>query len=495
MNKLLIKSTLATAIALSIAACTPADSEGVAGIGGSGYVSSGSVSGFGSVFVNGVEFETDSATFDVDGISGTQDDLAIGMIVQVSGSINADGVTGDATSISYDDQLQGPVTGLTAPDADGITRSFKVLGTNVIIDSGSTSFDIDGDLPATTVFGFDSIAEDNNVEISGFFDSSGNLIATRVELKDITFDANSIIEIKGTISALSGNTFTLGNLSVDASSATLDDLPNGLADGLYVEVKGTFDTSTNTLTATKVEAEDDSVEDADEFEIEGIITGYVDDSNFMVNGIPVDASSASREPSSMVLANDTRIEAEGAIVNGILLASEIESEGGDIKVHAKVTEVDAAAGSFKVSPVAGQEITVTITTGTQLEDDVNEIKQFTLYDLKVDDFVEVRGFDDGNGGITAVEIDVKELDKVIVQGYATAATGTATSGTITVFGITFYIDNKTDFEDANDINLSTALANTLLNNISTTPQLVKVEDKKAGDDDNPPGTADGIDIE
>ncbi len=160
MNTLLIKSTLATAIALSIAACSPTDSEGVAGIGGSGYVSSGSVSGFGSVFVNGVEFETDSSTFDVDGVSGTQDDLAIGMIVQVSGTINADGITGDATSISYDDQLQGPVTGLTAPDADGLTRSFMVLGINVIIDSGSTSFDVSGDvtLPVNTTFDFDSIA-------------------------------------------------------------------------------------------------------------------------------------------------------------------------------------------------------------------------------------------------------------------------------------------------------------------------------------------------
>ena len=497
MNKLLIKSTLATAIALGIAACTPADNEGVAGIGGSGYVSSGSVSGFGSVFVNGVKFETDSSTFDVDGIPGTQDDLAIGMIVQVSGSINADGVTGNATSISYDDQLQGPVTGLTAPDADGITRSFMVLGTNVIIDSGSTSFDLDSDLSASTVFGFDTISEDNNVEISGFFDSSGNLVATRVELKDITFDNSSIVEIKGTISALSGNTFSLGNLSVDASSATLDDLPNGLQDGLFVEVKGTLDASRTTLTASEVDAEDNSIEDTDEFEIEGIITDHISDSSFKVNGIPVDASSASREPSSLVLANDTRIEVEGAIINGILIADEIESEDGDIKVHAKVTEVNAAAGSFKVSPVAGQEIIVIITTGTQIEDDVNEIKQFTLYDLKIDDFVEVRGFEDGNGGITAVEIDVKEPGDVIVQGNATAALGSAlTGGTMTIFGVTFNFDNgaTTDFEKDSDIEgqpdvaLTTTEIDNLINAINNVgPQLVKI-----GDDEVLDGIGDGL---
>ena len=224
---------------------------GLAGIGGSGFISSGSISGFGSVFVNGVEFETGSATFDIEGSSGTQDDLAIGMIVQVDGTINNDGVTGTATSIRFDDELQGPVTGLTAPDADGITRSFTVLGINVIIDSSSTTFDLSGNVAANTPFDFSTIADNNNVEISGFFDTNGNLVATRVELKDITFDTNSIIEVKGSISDLSGTTFKLVNLIVDATTAIIDDLPNGLIDGQLVEVKGTFDTGTNTISALK----------------------------------------------------------------------------------------------------------------------------------------------------------------------------------------------------------------------------------------------------
>jgi hypothetical protein len=507
MKTLLIKSTLATAIALSIAACTPADNEGVAGIGGSGYVSSGSVTGFGSVFVNGVEFETDNSTFDVDGNpDGTQDDLAIGMIVQVSGSINADGITGDATSITYDDQLQGPVTGLTAPDLDGITRSFMVLGTNVIIDSGSTSFDLDSDLPASTVFDFDTISEDNNVEVSGFFDSSGNLVATRVELKDIKFDTDSIVEIKGTIAGLSGTTFNLGSLMVDASTATLDDLPNGLEDGLFVEVKGKLNTGLTTLMASSIEAEDGSVEDSDEFELEGIITDYISDSSFKVNGIPVNASSASREPSSLVLANDTRIEVEGAIINGILIADEIESEDGDIKVHAMVTAVPpvTAANTFEVSPLPGQTITVTVSTNTQFEDDVGENKFFNINDLVANtDFVEIRGFDDGSGGIDAVEVDVKELSDVIVQGPASAATGSAgIGGDITVLGITFKFTDSTnadptDFEDENDVNLNSGEIDALLsdiNNTSTATKLLKIEDKKAPDG-NAIGTADEIDIE
>ncbi|MBE9564781.1 MAG: hypothetical protein IMF17_06000, partial [Proteobacteria bacterium] len=132
MNTLLTKSVLATAITLTIAACSPSGG-GLAGIGGSGYISSGSITGFGSVFVNGVEFETDSAIFDVDGDSGTQADLAIGMIVKVDGSINADGITGTATSIRFDDELQGPVSAPAGEtniiyDIDGVTGTFTVLG-------------------------------------------------------------------------------------------------------------------------------------------------------------------------------------------------------------------------------------------------------------------------------------------------------------------------------------------------------------------------------
>ncbi|NOQ70091.1 MAG: hypothetical protein GQ573_08295, partial [Gammaproteobacteria bacterium] len=145
MNTRLTTMILSAAITLTIVACGGSGSSGFAGIGGSGFISSGSISGFGSVFVNGVEFEVDGATtYDIDGDpDGMESDLAIGMIVQVSGAINEDGVTGTATGISFDDQLQGPVLGLAPLDplADNITREFSVLGINVIIDSSSTTFD------------------------------------------------------------------------------------------------------------------------------------------------------------------------------------------------------------------------------------------------------------------------------------------------------------------------------------------------------------------
>ncbi len=320
MIKLTMKAALPVAIALALSACSSSDSSTTTP-NTSGLAASGVITGFGSIFVNGVEFETDSATFNVDGVSGTQEDLAIGMKVDVKGTINADGVTGMATHVDFDEELQGPVSD---PITDNVqTKSFAVLGTTVIIDINDTRFDDDNG-----TFSFDTIEDNDNVEISGFFDENDVLHATRVELEDEDFDDSSIVEVEGVIEGLSGTFFMIGSLQVDASAAVLDDLPNGLVDGIKVEVKGTFDVASNTLTATKVEGEDDELEDSEnEIEIEGIITRYVDDSDFDVDGHPVDASAdtVEREPSSLILEEGKHVEVEGIVSNGILFASEVET--------------------------------------------------------------------------------------------------------------------------------------------------------------------------
>ena len=486
MNIQLTKIILSTITAVTIVACGGSGvGVGLAGIGGSGFIASGSISGFGSVFVNGVKYETGSATFDVDGVSGTQDDLAIGMIVQVSGTINDDGVTGIATNIVFDDELQGKVTALTPPDVDGITRSFMVLGTNVIINSSSTSFDISDNVPTNTPFGFSDIANNNNVEISGFFNTTGNLIATRVELEDQTFDTNSIIELKGIISFLSGTTFNIGTLVIDASTAMLEDLPNGLADGQLVEIRGTL--NAGTITADIVEGEESSVEDTDEFELEGIITNHVNNSNFKISGVSVDASNATLLPATLLLTNDIRVEAEGTIENGVLIATEVELRGGNAKVRAPVSKIDTINNTFEVVPVAGQPaIAINISSSTKLEDDVNEIEPFSLNNLVISDYVEVRGFDDGNGGITATEVQVKAPEGILVQGIIQSG---ASINAVKIFGVEFIIDEllETEFEGLNDINISQA---EFFATVTLDSSVIKVEDK-----DIVNGIADEIEIE
>ncbi|QAB14476.1 DUF5666 domain-containing protein [Hydrogenovibrio thermophilus] len=483
MKKRLMLATLPTALALALYGCgggSSSDSSSTtAGIGGTGYVSSGTITGFGSVFVNGVEFETDSSSFDIEGVSGTQGDLAIGMVVKVNGSINADGITGTATSISYDDDIQGPVSGLTSLSPD--QKSFTVLGTTVIADINTTSYD-------GTNFDFTTLANNNNVEVSGFYNASNQLIATRIELKDVTFDNTSEVELKGTITGLTGTAFTLNGVNIDASAAELSDLPNGLTEGAYVEAKGTYN-GVDTIIASKVEGKDDSIEDTDEFEVEGYVSGYAGLADFKVNQIPVDASNATLSPPSLTLEDNMQVEAEGQVVNGTLIASELKLRSGEIKIKATVSAVDAANNTFTISPVSGQPaITVHVGTETEMENDLLDTDSFSVNDLNpATDFVEIEGYDNGDGNVFATEVKVKEVSDIVVQGVIEAGTGSGT--TIKVLGVEFQISTpaETSFENTDGTSM---IQTEFFNAVTLGQSVVKIEDKVTTN-----GTADTIEIE
>ncbi len=441
MAHLTTKKAMAVAIAFSLSACS--SSDGIAPEAAD-RVSSGVITGFGSIFVNGVEFETDSATINIDGVSGTQDDLAIGMKVDVDGNINADGVTGTASHVDFDEELQGPVTGINA--GDGQTRSFSVLGTTVIIDAIGTRFDDEAGS-----FNFDSIEDNDNVEISGFFDETGSLQATRVELEDEDFNADSIVEVEGVISGLSGTDFMLGNLIVDASSAQLEDLANGLVDGIKVEVKGSYDVASNTLIATNVEAEDDDLEDSEnEIEIEGFVTDYVSDASFKVDGHMVNASGAEREPASLVFENGLHVEVEGNVVDGVLVASEVKTRAAEVEVAALVTGVNVESSTLTLRPVPGQpEVTVKITTTTELEDDVSDLEPFNISHIQIDHFLKVEGHINDAGELEAKSVERKDAadEEVSIEAIITAFDNVSVTTTVTVLGIDFpYVDATTEFE-------------------------------------------------
>ena len=298
------------------------------GIGGTG-VTSGTITGFGSVFVNGIEFETEGAARDVDGkidiSNGSDDDavLGIGMVVTIIGTVNDDGVTGTADSIVYDDVVEGPVTD-EQDDGDPDTRTFNIFDVTVVIDR------------ATTVFvstDHDALAENDLLEVSGYFGVDGKLLATRVEGKDKLVPGVSEVEIKGEVTGFDSNSSTFELLGLDGITITFDnatvfeDLPDTVADGQFVEVKGTvFEGS---IFASRIVLEDEGFGyDVDRISIEGIVTDFTDITNFRVSGQRVNASSAAFDPSSLQssLADGDRVEVEGSLVGGILQAREVELE-------------------------------------------------------------------------------------------------------------------------------------------------------------------------
>lgn len=450
----------------------------VAGIGGTGITASGTITGFGSIFVNGIEFETVGASITVDDDSNAgESDLRLGMVVTVEGTLDAGGTTGTATTVIFDDAVQGPVENVPAdPTGDGTQLQFTVMGIMVLADSAGTVFD-DG-------VTFNSLAQGDFIEVSGFFDQNGVLHATRIEGQGAYTAGVSEVEIEGTITNyVDDSNFRVAGLLVDASAATFEPLSLVLGNNLEVEVKGTL--NGNTIIATRVEQEDDLIgDDLGKASIEGIVAGYIPGNNsFTVAGQPVEISqTTSFEPATLVLDNGLEVEVEGPIVNGILQATEVEARGGDVELEAAVLNASPANPSqCGVTAVTDGSITlqyfsgtvdVQVNSQTSLRDDLGGSSSYTICDVVFGDFLEVRASIDGSGNIIANEVRRDTADDDILQGPADA--GSCNNAGISVFGVNFSFDSATQFKDENEQAYPDATA--FCNAVNSSSLFVKVQD-------------------
>lgn len=404
---------------------------GGTGASSSGITASGTITGFGSIFVNGIEFETGSSSISVDDNPGFESDLQLGMVVTVTGTVNADGRTGTATTVVFDDEVQGQVASVpTDPTGDGQQLQFTVLGVTVIADRTSTVFD--------NGVSFATLAQGDFVEVSGLVGQGSVLNATRIEGKGAFTPGVSEVELKGVASNVAGATFSLGSFTVDTSVADLSGVPGGVvSDNMEVEVKGTLNGVT--ITATRVKQDDDLLgTNVAKVSIEGIVADYVNDGNFSVSGQQVDAANAVFSPANLVLANGIEVEVEGPIVNGVLVAVKAEARSGNIRIEARVQSVGQNALTMEFS---GGTVDVVVDSQTSLRDDSGNI---TLGSIVATDFLEIRGSINGGGIITAAEIRRDSVSDDILQGPADSCDGT----TVSVLGVSFsLLDGTTSYRD------------------------------------------------
>ncbi len=432
-KRLLIPGLLgAMGIAPLLTSCGGSDTT--AGIGGTG-ITQGEITAFGSIFVNGIEFDTDNSQFEVDGdTTASQSNLAIGMIVTIKGKINSDGLTGTADSVDYDDQIQGPIASVTVT-GDG-QKTLSIFNTSVIIDETSTSYKDTN---------FVDIAQDDIVEISGFSTSATDITATFVK-KTGTFPGDSEIELRGTISELSGSSFKLAGITIDTDNDTEIDVPDGnLLNGMFVEVHGDLQSSLTSVLAREIEFEDDDFEDGSELSLQGVISQFDSIASFKIGSQTVDASSATLSPASAILENGVNIEVEGEIVDGILIADEIELREGSVELKAAVFNVDTMNNQIEFQfPLTSGSILVTTDNQTQFEDEFSSVANFSLADISPADFIQIEGFENGSGVIAS---EVKRLDPSEEDTEIQGSVSAYTQGTsITILGLTFTITGGEDYE-------------------------------------------------
>jgi hypothetical protein len=303
-------------------------------------------------------------------------------------------------------------------------------------------------------------------------------VATRIEPKP----AGSQFEVHGNVAALDdvNFTFTLGDLVVDYSNATLDDFPGGqITTGDFVEAKGMSLSGTGALEATKVEFETlvPGVAEGDRLEIEGFITRFASAEDFDVAGQPVTTTANTVFEGGVVgdLGPNIKVEVEGDFdANGVLVATEVDIRRAKaVRATATIDSVDSATDSFVVL-----DIRVTVDAQTRIEDKSDaKLEPLNVSDLNVGDYVEVRGdeFPAGSGEILATILEREDPDtETILQGFVEDSDG---SSTFQILGVTIGTGQATVFRDENDLVIGRAeFFNRLQNG-----DLVKAEGLESGD--------------
>lgn len=363
-----------------------------------GIVSSGNVDSF---TVNGQQVITSSATvFE----GGLKTDFTTGIKVEAEGPLNASGVI-VATKVSFRSsiKIEADVTAFSAGS------SLTVLGKPVAINAFTR---IDGTLTGVG----------NHVEVRAFPDRDGNLIATRIVVRNP--DTRAFLQ--GPVT------------NVTASSMSILDIP--IITGAGTEFRISFDSSEvavsaatffaalkNNVTVVKVRwrpfTNTSAAVDQAEIQVGKSLSSSGDNSS---KGVVTAKGS--------VFVNGIEFHTGGAavMIDGVPAAEDNLKEGMVVKVRGTIDDAtktgtatlveanDALEGT--ISAVGANTITVMGQTVrvednvTRLNDD-SAVKTFAAAAFATGQVVEVHGFLDDNGGLRATRVAKKAEGEFEVKGF------------------------------------------------------------------------------
>jgi uncharacterized protein DUF5666 len=447
---------IALAFAALVASC--GGSGGGSTAGGTATVSKGAIEGFNSVVVNGIEFRVAGATLhlrddDINKVlqneAEIKNHLEKGMVVTVKGRLDNNGLTGAATEIEFRDALIGRI------DNQGVDF-IKVMGQTIVLDDN-----------AKLQLADQAIKINDNVRISGLADDKGGLRATHIKRLDNAAE----FEVKGFVSGFNGGTtLTLllsptatTGLSINLAGAELP--AGGIKNDDFVEVKSATSPADGVITATRIKLEDElKAAENENAEFEGFVAN-LNGSGFMIGATQVTFSDSTifRNGVAADLTAGMKVEAEGNIINGILIARKITFKD-NLRISALVTAVDPSGSSVTI---LGKS--VTLPSKLEIRESGNALAPASLAGR----FVDLRGRLGADGlGITATRIDLKNNDAGEAILRAPVSSASAADNTLTIAGI---LVNTTGSEfKGNDAPHSIMAAAQFFNTIVPNVTVVKI---------------------
>ena len=342
--------------------------EGIRGTGSS----IGPISGFGSVFVNGVEFDTGGAEIvSNDGVTcepgqTCNQPLQKGMILRVEGQWREDG-QGTADRVEYDDTFRGKVSNVSLTTNEE-RATFRIYGQQIVATT-------------RTVFqgtSLKTLADQPFVRVSAFRNPDGRYRASFV---GVVPEDSDDIEIGINVAPGEVNTankrITSGVYTIKYSDSAFGNgvTETDLASGGAFEIEGSLGVG-STLVASSIQRDDFrryQQGGGNDTELTGIIqTDYVPDNlaarpgEFTLAGLTIRVTDATELGDRLTVDGLTAgllIQVEGSYTGGgAVEAEEIELRESNAKVSGQVdvNTVNPSTGQFVVGGVTVQLTPLTI---------------------------------------------------------------------------------------------------------------------------------------
>lgn len=320
-------------LAATLAACgggggtanTPASGAAVA------LSSAGTVNGFGSVYVDGVEIEDANASVTMEMADGSTQNVPLRMGQRVR--VKHDGAN-KASSITVDAAVIGKVAAI-----DAVANTLTVAGQTVSTNSDSAS------TAPVTVYGggydqFTDIVSGDLVMVFGtpVYASDTkkySLQASRIEKSDAKMGER----LMGTVTKVTSNTsFKVGEVTVDATNATVVPSGSTMTENQSVVLWGEADAysaPTNTFTATRVRVLKGSLPDgvtSGTLQVSGVASAYdATAKTLSVQGVTVNLASATVTPATKTLGDNSYVDITGTVnADGSLTASTVKIRTSDV---------------------------------------------------------------------------------------------------------------------------------------------------------------------
>ena len=335
-----------------IASCGGAGEVGSGGTGAAPASAAGTVTGFGSIIVDGASFDDSNATVQVEDTPDlpAASEAKLGQRVEVE--FDTDGV---AKTVN----IQAEVVGVVSANGNG---TLTVLGQSVVINSNLANGPVTQF--AAPYAGLGDVAVADVVEVHGVprLDSTGYVIqATRIEKRAALPDYLRVAGIVTALSSAAGSQqFTLGGLKVNSTAALILPVSRSLAEGQSVVVWAraanlqTSGVGAPSLTANVVRIRE-RIHGAQQSYLGGVVAG-LGASTFNLGGVVVNYAGAQVTSSGNTasLANGQYVQVRGDFAaDGSLVASRVKIRNGllDAELKGTLTRYNATIPSFEVRGV------------------------------------------------------------------------------------------------------------------------------------------------